>query len=227
MESTPTPIIDITSLTLVSPGMSRQLNSPQLAVAHGDVIAVFSDPPADGRLLLRILATLEQPERGEYRFNGEIVDLDDYRQCLAVKRQIGYVAPDAAMLSNQTLRENLLLSRFYSENDLTIDMDTTLESLCKDAGLSRMLSRRPSGLSDGELLKAIAIREMGKAPAVMLIDRPENFMEFSEKDGIFNHLENMVGSGTAVVFVSHNPEMNGFANRQVTLAGGEIRARSV
>lgn len=225
MESTP--IIDISGLTLVSPGMSRQLDSPRLAVAHGDVIAVFSDPPADGRHLLRILATLAQPERGEYRFNGKMVDLKDYRQCLAVKRQIGYVAPDAAMLSNQTLRENLLLSKFYSENDLTLDLDETLDSLCKGAGLSRMLSRRPSVLSDGELLKAIAIREMCKAPVVMLIDRPENFMEISEMDGIFNHLKNMVGSGTAVVFVSHKSEMNGFANRRLTVAGGEMRTTSV
>lgn len=227
MESTPTPIIDITDLKLASPGMSMHFNSHRLTVAHGDVTAVFTGSPADGQHLLRILATLERPERGEYCFNGKMVDLKDYRQCLAVKRQIGYVAPDAAMLSNQTLRENLLLSEFYSKNDLSIDMDETLDSLCKGAGLSRLLSRRPSVLSDRELLKAIAIREMCKAPAVMLIDRPENFMEISEKDGIFNHLKNMVGSGTAVVFVSHKSEMNGFANRRLTVAGGEMRTTSV
>jgi ABC-type Na+ transport system ATPase subunit NatA len=64
MESTPTPIIDIMDLALVSPVMSRHCEAHRLAVAHGDVIAVFSDAPADGRHLLRILATLEQPRRG-------------------------------------------------------------------------------------------------------------------------------------------------------------------
>jgi ABC-type lipoprotein export system ATPase subunit len=48
-------------------------------------------------------------------------------------------------------------------------------------------------------------------------------MKISETDNIFSHLKDMVGSGTAVVFVSHNSEMNGFANRQLTVAGGEIR----
>ncbi len=156
-----------------------------------------------------------------------MVDLNDYRECLAVKRQIGYVAPDAAMLSNRTLRENLLISRIYSENDLTIDMDNTMDSLCRGTGLSRMLNRRPSVLSDRKLLKAIAVREMCKAPAVILIDRPENFMEISENDSILNHLKNMVGSRTAVVFISHHPEMNGFANRQLTVADGDIRTTSV
>ena len=227
MESTPTPIIDITNLALAPPGMPGHDDSHRLAVAHGDVIAMNADSPTDGRQLLRILATLEQPKRGEYRFNGKLVDLTDYRKCLAVKRQIGYVAPDAAMISNRTLRENLLLARFYAENNLTIDIDKTMDSLCRGTSLSQKLNWRPSVLSDGELLKAIAIREMGKAPAVMLIDRPENFMEISEDDSIFNHLKNMVRSGIAVVFVSHNTKMNSLANRQLTVAGGEIRTTSV
>lgn len=227
MESTATPIIDITGLVLGPPGMPGHCGSIRLAVAHGDVIAVIADPPIDGRYLLRILATLDQPERGEYRFNGKIVDLKDYRQCLTVKRQIGYVAPDAGMISNRTLRENLLLTRFYSENDLTIDIDDTVDSLCRGAGLLQMLNRRPSVLSDSELLKAVTIREMGKAPPVMLIDRPENFIKIDENDRIYSHLKNMVGSGTAVVFVSHNRKMTGLANRQLILTDGEIRTISV
>ncbi|MCB2145453.1 MAG: ATP-binding cassette domain-containing protein [Deltaproteobacteria bacterium] len=227
MESTAIPIIDITDLALGPPGMPGRGGSLRLTVVRGDVIAIIADPPVDGRYLLRILATLEQPERGEYRFNGKIIDLMDYRRCLAVKRQIGYVAPDAGMISNRTLRENLLLTRFYSENDLTIDIDETVDSLCREAGLLQMLNRRPSVLSDSELLKAITIREMGKAPAVMLIDRPENFIKIDENDRIFSHLKNMVEFGTAVVFVSHNRKMTGLANRQLILTDGEIRTRSV
>jgi len=226
MESTPTPIIDIAGLELAPLGHSRSNDSQRLAVARGDVIAILSDSPMVARHLLRILATLERPGQGEYRFHGKRVDLEDYRQCLAVKRQIGYVAPDAAMVSNRTLRENFLLTRFYSENDLTIDIDHTMDSLCRDAGLTQMLNHRPSVLSDGELLKAIVIREMGKAPAVMVIDRPENFMESSENDSIFRHLKTMVRSGTAVVFVSHNSRMNGFANRQLMVSDGAIHLTS-
>ena len=180
MESTATPIIDIVDLAMAPPGMPEHCGILRMAVTHGDVIAIITDPPVDGRHLLRVLATLEEPERGEYRFNGKIVDLKDYRKCLAIKRQIGYVAPDAGMISNRTLRENLLLTRFYSENDLTIDIDETVDSLCRGAGLFQMLNRRPSVLSDSELLKAITIREMGKAPAAMLIDRPENFIKIDE-----------------------------------------------
>lgn len=226
MESTPFPIIEISDLALAPPDASRRFSTNRLAVAHGDVIAIVSDAPIDGRYMLRILATLAQPARGVYRFHGKIVSPRDYRQCLAVKRQIGYVAADAAMISNRTLRENLLLGRFYYENDLSIDIDQTAAALCEDAGLTRKLNQRPSVLSDSELLKAITIREMVKSPAVMLVDRPENFLETVEDDGIVGHLKRMVASGTAVVFFSHSSKMTDLSKRRLTLVEGEIRTQS-
>jgi ABC-type lipoprotein export system ATPase subunit len=227
MESTPLPIIEITDLLLTSPDTSRHYETSRLTVSPGDVVAIVTDTPADSRHLLRILATLTRPHGGKYHFKGTVVDLKDYRKCLAIKRQIGYVADDSAMISNRTLRENLLLTRFYYENDLTIDIDDTVGSLCKDAGLMQKLSQRPSILSDDELLKTITIREIGKTPSVMLIDRPENFLEISEDDGIFGHLKDMVQSGMAVVFFSHNSTMTSLANKHISLSGGKIHTRSV
>ena len=217
------PIIEITELALALAGAPGHFATNRLAIAQGDVVAVVSDPPIDCRHMLRVLATLDRPDRGTYRVNGDMVSLTDYRRSLAVKRRIGYVAADAAMISNRTLWENFLLTRFYYENDLTIDIDKTTEALCRDAGLFPHLHSRPSELSDSELLRAITIREMGKEPAVMLIDRPENFLEMVDADGIFNHLKNMIQSGMPVVFSSHNSKMNDLANRRLTLAGGEIR----
>ena len=227
MEPMPPPIIEITGLVLIPPGSTSPYGINRLTVDTGDVIAIAADTPADSRHLLRVLATLAQPEKGNYRFNGTTVNLKQYRQCLAVKRRIGYVAADSTMISNRTILENLLFTRFYYENDMTIDIDRTMGALCRDAGLFQNLNRRPSALSGGELLKAITIREMGKAPEVMLIDQPENFMATTTNNALFSHLKQMVRSGTAVVFISHNSEMSSLANRRLTLADGRIRLGSV
>ena len=223
MESTSAPIIEIRNLMLTSAGRSGHDDPCLLAVNRGDRIAVSTDTPAACRHLLRVLATLERPEEGEYLFKGAPVELKNYRDCLAVKRRIGYVAADTAMISNRTLRENFLLTRFYYENDLTIDIDETVKRLCKSAGLTGKLERRPSALSSVELLKAIAIREMAKAPLVMLIDQPEHFMQMTPDDRMFQHLKQMVQSGTAIVFHSNNNAMTGLANRRLALADGTIR----
>ena len=220
MISTMAPIIELKGPVLASSG------SLQLTINRGDVIDIVSDAPADVRRVLRVLATLERPQEIEYRFNGRLLDLQNYRRCLDVKRRIGYVAADAAMISNRTIRENLLLTRYYLENDLSIDIDAAVMSLCRSAGLSGKLDQRPAVLSEAELRKAVAIREMAKAPAVMLLERPEDYMLDTQDNDIFNHLEEMVRSGTAVVYFSSNNKMNALANRQLKLGAGAVRTGS-
>lgn len=221
------PIIELTDLVLVTPGTQREYRADRLSIAPGDVIAVVSDAPVDVRPLLRVLATLDPPAQGRYRFSGNRVALNDYRACLPIKRQIGYVAADAAMVSNLTLVENLLLGRYYFENRLDIALDDQVIRLCSGAGLARHLAHRPAVLSDAERLKAIMIREMAKSPQLMLVDRPENFMDITETDVIFQHLKDMVLAGTAVVFFSQNRRMTDLANQQMTLAAGRITTQIV
>ncbi|MGD8702090.1 MAG: ATP-binding cassette domain-containing protein [Desulfosarcina sp.] len=202
-------------------------STDRLVIRYGDVVAIHAPASADGRHLLRILATLEPPDAGHYHFNGKRIDLNNYQACLSTKRQIGYVAADAAMISNRTVRENLLLTRYYYENDLTIEIDETLGALCRGAGLSEYLDWRPSEMSSEAQWKAIMIREMAKQPMLMLVDQPETFMGIAKTDVIFNHLKNMIQSSTAVVFISHDRTMTDLANRRLTLAAGKICTRPV
>lgn len=225
MKPTPLPIIEISDLVMAAPGAAMPYVTDRLTVATGDIVAVETDVPADGRFLLRLLATLDRPNQGRYRFRGAPVDLANYRQCLGIKRQIGYVAADATMISNRTVRENLLLMRFYYENDLSIDIDETMESLCKRVSLADKLNRRPSELSSGEVLKAVTIREMGKNPVLMLMDRPETFLAIDDEDVIFNHLKSMLQSGASMVFLSQNRKMTELANRRLSLSAGKIQWR--
>ena len=46
------------------------------------------------------------------------------------------------------------------------------------------------------------IREMGKSPSVMLIDRPENFIDVTVDDGLFGYLKRIIRDKTALVFIS-------------------------
>lgn len=227
MKSTLLPIIEIDDLVIKVSGVTKPYATDRLAVATGDVVAVETDLPVAGRYLLRLLATLARPNGGRFRFMGAPVDLSDYRQCLEIKRQIGYVAADAAMISNRTVRENLLLTRYYYENDLSIDIDELLGRLCSDVGLTDKLNCRPSELSAGEVAKAITIREMGKRPLLMLMDQPENVMKIGDEDVIFNHLQFMIQSGSAMVFLSQNREMIQLANRRLSLSAGRIDVRDI
>lgn len=223
METESKPIIEIRKLIMAHAGPGDHAEANQLMIHQKDMVSIDGDALFDVRHLLRVLATLDQPVLGEYRFKGMPVDLSSYQQCLAVKRQIGYVAADAAMISNRTLKENLLLMRYYHENDLRIDLDETVRCLCNAAGLTHKLDQRPATLSGIELLKAIAVREFSKMPAVMLMEFPEHFMQIQQRDAFFLYLKKMIRLDSAVVFFTKNSKLLGLANRRLMLAGGTIR----
>ena len=167
------PAIELTAYRLAPLGIGSGLLEFDLALEEGEMVAVDADDPEDARLLLRALATLIPPTAGRFRLAGAEVDFTDYRRLLPVKRQIGYVAADAAMLSNRTLRQNILTMRHYFENSLSIELDAAMAELCRKLGIEKELDLLPAQVDPTDLHRAIAARELGKAPRLMLFDRPE------------------------------------------------------
>ncbi len=81
-------------------------------ISAGDVCSLTSDNADDANLFLRALATLEVPASGEYFFQGERLDFSSYVNLLPYKRRIGYISPEASLIGNRTLRENLFHQDF-------------------------------------------------------------------------------------------------------------------
>jgi ABC-type lipoprotein export system ATPase subunit len=170
------PLIELISFRVAPLGSGSGLSGVDLALEKGEMVAVDADEPDDGRLLLRALATLSPPAAGELRFKGAPLDFADYRRLLPVKRSIGYVGADMAMLSNRTLRQNILTMRYYFENSLSIDLDAEAADLCRRLGIEKRLDRLAALADPVDLHRAIAVRELSKNPVLMLLDRPEEIL---------------------------------------------------
>ena len=170
------PLIELISCRVAPLGSGNGLSGVDLTLEKGEVVAVDADEPDDGRLLLRALATLNPPTAGTFRFEGKALDFADDRRLLPVKRNIGYVGADMAMLSNRTLRENILTMRYYFENSLSIDLDEDTVDLCRQLGIEKGLDRLAAQAEPVDLHRAIAVRELSKKPKLMLLDRPEEII---------------------------------------------------
>ena len=165
-------VIELTDYTLSPVVEGNGLQGIFFNLSEGDVCAIEADEEDDAAVFLRALGTLTLPVKGTYRFRGENQDLFDYRHLLPIKKKIGYVAQDSAMISNRTVRENLLLMRNYFENSLFIDLDESTAQLCRKFDLEDKLDMRPGALNPLDLQIAITIRELSKSPEVLLVDRP-------------------------------------------------------
>jgi ABC-type lipoprotein export system ATPase subunit len=192
----------------------------------GDICAIQSDDGLDAHTFLRALATLEAPVSGTYRFHGERLDFGDYRKLLPVKRRIAYVAPDAAMISNRTVRENLLLMRYYFENSLTIDLDNQVMKILRMFDIQEKLNLRPTQLNANDLSMAILLREMIKAPQLLLLNQPEDFIGHTKFNLLVDLFRRMVSKTLPVVFFSYDEVYAiRFANRQIIINEGRLATK--
>lgn len=217
-------IIDIDRYTLPPWGASNGIKDIEFKLGPGEVIAITLDTPDDGILFLKALATLIAPIQGSYRFQGQPLEFGDYRKLLPIKRKIGYVGADAALISNRTVLENLLLMRYYFENTLTIKLDDTLETLCRQCGLYDKLGLRPADLNPLDLQIGIYLRELAKKPVILLLDRPEEFMiPSTNSESLITHFKELMANGLPVVMLSYDPGfIDRFATKVIQIRQGQI-----
>jgi ABC-type lipoprotein export system ATPase subunit len=218
--------IALSEYTVAPVGTGRKLEGIDFSLSAGDVCGITAGSWLDADAFLRALATLNPPLSGVYRFKGETLDFSDYRKILPVKRRIGYMAPDAALLSNRTLRENLLIMRQYFENSLTVSLDEETASLCRKLGIEAEMNRRPSEVDPIDVQTAIALREMGKSPEVLLLDRPEESLGQSRFKILAETIEHMIDRRVPMVVLTENRMFTDrFVNRWIRIEGGRVTVK--
>jgi ABC-type lipoprotein export system ATPase subunit len=217
------PIIEMAEYTLAPQGSGKGIHGFYFALSRGNVCAIETQNPDDANVFLRAIATLTLPVSGIYRFEGNRINLKSYEEMLRYKPKIAYIAPDAALISNLTVRQNILLQRYYFENDLSIDLDDHIKSVCETFGIMQKLDMRPAELNSIEAQLAIVIREISKNPLVLLIDRPEDFIGHAKFDYLVETFNAWISEQKPVVFVSYDRRLiRRFANRKVLITNGVL-----
>lgn len=215
--------IEMSDYTLAPSGSGHGIRGFYFALWAGDVCAVEAEHPDDAHQFLRALATLAYPLSGTFRFNGKKFNMRNYKGLLECKRKIGYIAHDAALISNLTVRQNILLHRFYFENDLSIDLGDNLKSMCDIFGVCQKLDKRPADLNSLERQIAIVLREINKKPEVLLLDRPEDFIGHAKSDILGRMLSDWIDQRKPVVFVSFDRRLvRRFATRKILINNGTL-----
>lgn len=218
-------LIELLDYSLAASGSGFGIRDFSFRLARGDVYAVDSRNPDDALTFMRALATLTRPIQGMYRFKGRIYDFSDRATSLDVKKRIGYVAPDAALISNLTIRQNLLLQRYYYENRLDIELAESVLALCRSFGLQDKLDQRPAALNAMEVHAAIVIRELAKQPEVMIMGHPEDFIGHAKYDVLAQIFNRLIAERLPIVLLSYDPRLiQRFASRSIVIEGGSLTA---
>jgi ABC-type sulfate/molybdate transport systems ATPase subunit len=167
-------------------------------------LAVLVGPSGAGKTsLLRSIAGLLRPQRGEIRVLGKtVLDSDRGVWLPPTARGCGLVMQRPALFPALTVAENIAFGLHGLARE---ERNRRVGEMAALFRLESLVERRPAQLSGGEQQRVSVARTLAPRPGVLLLDEPFAGLNVSLKDAILTDLERWLGtSGTPAVYVTHD-----------------------
>lgn len=195
------------------------LKGIDLEIEKGEMCVLLGPSGSGKSTLLNIIGAIESADEGTITVNGEKTKLMSERQLTQYRRKhIGYVFQMYNLIPNLTVRENIEVGAYLSDNPLDID------ELMSTLGIADQADKLPSQLSGGQQQRTSIGRAIVKNPDILLCDEPTGALDYKTSKEILKLLEEVNQKyGNTVIMVTHNDAIKNMADRIFTLRDGEIR----
>jgi len=219
------PVIDARQLSKSYPmggGVVEALREVSLRVDVDDYLAIRGPSGCGKSTLLHILGCVDTPTSGTLLFDGRAVDgLTDAERSRLRLTSIGFVFQRFFLLPMLTAAENIEVPQAEAGVSRAERQQRTRE-LLRYVGLAHRADHRPSQLSGGEAQRVAIARALANRPRLLLADEPTGELDRATGDQIASLLDRVHDDGTAVVIVTHDPEIAARATHTLMMRDGRI-----
>ena len=195
------------------------LKGIDMSMEKGEICARLGPSGSGKSTLLNILGGIDQADDGYIAIDGERTgDMSEKELTLYRRKHLGYVFQMYNLLPNLSIRENIEVGAYLSDNPLDVD------ELMKTLGLYEHRNKLPNQLSGGQQQRTAIGRAIVKNPDILLCDEPTGALDYHTSKEILQLIEDVNKKyGNTVVMVTHNGEIEHMADRVVKLRDGVIR----
>ena len=199
------------SYTQVLKGISSSVEKGEMCVIQG--------ASGSGKsTLLNCIGGLDYPESGSIQVAGkEIVGLSQSELSFYRRENLGFIFQFYNLVPNLTVRENIEVCKFLTDQPL--DMDELLTIL----GLTEQQNKYPSQLSGGQQQRCAIARALIKNPRLLLCDEPTGALDSKTAGEILILMEKVNQNyGTTMLIVTHNDAIKNMVHKVILIKDGQI-----
>lgn len=197
------------------------LDDLNLAVQHGERVAIVGRSGSGKSTLLGLLAGLDSPSSGKVLIDGtEISRLDEDGRAAVRGRKMGFVFQSFQLLPSLTALENVMLPLQLAGRE---DARSQAEAALSRVGLEQRLSHYPKQLSGGEQQRVAIARAFAPRPAILFADEPTGNLDADTGQQIIDLLFSLNEEiGTTLILVTHDNALAARCQRRLLLNHGRL-----
>jgi len=196
-----------------------------LRIDEGEFVAVMGPSGSGKSTCLNILACLDTPTAGVYKFKGiEVGKLTRSQRTRLRRFFFGFVFQGYNLLNRTSALENVELPLIYRRISAGERRRRAIKAL-EIVGLRGWESHTPGELSGGQQQRVAIARAIVTEPAVLFADEPTGNLDTARSREIMDLLSALNrNNGITIVMVTHEPDMAAYAKRTVRFLDGLVES---
>lgn len=204
-------------------GGNEILKDVGATIDDGEIFAIVGRSGAGKSTLLRCINALESYDSGSLRINGKEVLAQNANQIRQMRKNIGMIFQNFALLNQKSVFENVALPlEIWGENEKKIR--SRVGELLEIVGLSEKIDAYPRSLSGGQKQRVAIARALALNPQILLSDEATSALDPNITNQILSLLKRINADfGITIILVTHEMEVvKSTASRALLLSGGEV-----
>ena len=195
------------------------LKGLDLNIEKGEFCVLLGPSGSGKSTLLNIIGGIDGADEGSITIEGErLEDMTEKKLSMYRRKHLGYIFQMYNLIPNLTVRENIEVGAYLSEQPL--DVNELLHTL----GLYEHQRKLPNQLSGGQQQRTAIGRAIVKNPDILLCDEPTGALDYHTSKEILKLIETVNQRyGNTILMVTHNDAIKDMADRVVKLRDGMIR----
>jgi putative ABC transport system ATP-binding protein len=198
------------------------LDKVSLHVQKGEFVAIMGPSGCGKSSLLNIIGLLDNPNGGEYFFDGTpVANYKERHRTSLRKGNIGFVFQSFNLIDELNVYENVELPLIYLKLK-TAQRKEMVETVLERMKIGHRKSHFPQQLSGGQQQRVAIARAVVANPKLILADEPTGNLDSRNGLEVMKLLTELNKEGTTIVMVTHSDRDASVAHRVINLFDGQI-----